>query len=246
MSVNKSAPFDTKGEAAKRAQDFSSFLEVRHLLNQTDARLSGCAHAANLIEKIGIYGWDRFGRFCKASEAETGMILDVLAKYHAAWFELRQAALAVERYERMLMEQAKALVAADGDRLSIWQILRTAKKLDKAFDVLRSGNGSYLKAAPHVDLTRPLIGWGWLEDQLPDIEPGVQQLEANQPPEPCLDLESRDSQIVDFIITCKGKRQKDYIKRAAAQFSLANSTIRKIWSEGKPPDYWPTPKRPRP
>jgi hypothetical protein len=80
-----------------------------------------------------------------------------------------------------------------------------------------------------------------------DAERGTpaEQPEANQPPEPCLDLESRDSQIVDFIIACKGKRQKNYIKLATTQFSLADSTIRKIWSEGKPSDYWPTPKRPR-
>jgi len=49
----------------------------------------------------------------------------------------------------------------------------------------------------------------------------------------------RNEAICAFIKSCIGNRQKDYIKRAAERFQLADSTIRKIWSESKPQSNFP-------
>lgn len=48
------------------------------------------------------------------------------------------------------------------------------------------------------------------------------------------DTAERNAAIVAFISSCIGKRQKNYIQKAVERFQLANSTIRKIWREGRP------------
>jgi hypothetical protein len=77
----------------------------------------------------------------------------------------------------------------------------------------------------------------------PQAAPASPDSAIKQPEE---DLQKRDAEIVEYIKGCIGRRRKDYIKCAVRQFNLGDSTIRKIWSEGKPSSNFPrAPKRPR-
>ena len=92
-----------------------------------------------------------------------------------------------------------------------------------AQDISRSGSAWFLlfglTAAEFSEWAAQAVAWSEpVEPERPDGE----------------NLSARDADIVAFIRKCKGKRQRDYIKRAAAHFRLADSTIRKIWAEGRP------------
>jgi len=213
------------------------FLPLKDFLNDLTEPTSGCGPIANTIEKIGIYGWDRFGRFSKANDADTAMLLDVLAQYHANWIEVRRAERNKKFYGMQFREKAKRLVAAGSDE-SLSSILRTATIVNEARAICRDrpSPSSWFSSG----VLERLYLWGWTEGQLREIEMGTGRSNASQPPEPDFDLELRDEQIVEFIQSCRGKRQSDYIKRAAAKFGLGDSTIRKIWADGKPTSNFPT------
>lgn len=58
---------------------FSQFIRVFDLIN--DAHPISIGVIATIIEKYGIYTWDRFGRFGKAKKPDVMHILDTLADY---------------------------------------------------------------------------------------------------------------------------------------------------------------------